>query len=124
MRNPNHWPNSSGTVKNKITSVVGSAAFRPYSTSQAHLTFIGLEGIRVGKKIENHWFLKNYGESRLVSPADLLKFINSDSFPSIQIQLGGYQTGINYGFKSRNKPLYERSFSLQRDIAVTYGMVT
>jgi hypothetical protein len=109
--------------QNKLLEWLKSA-FLPYHLDQVHGTIVGLEGWRFAEKIQNKNFLDLRNETRLVDPAALLEFVRSDKFPSIPLFIGGYRSGVDYGFESREKDPYERSFSFQKDIAVAMGWPT
>jgi hypothetical protein len=106
--------------QNKLSELL-LASFRPYELEQVHGTIIGLEGCRVGDSIRNENFRKFRKEERLMSPEKLLEFLRSDEFTSFKIRVGGYRHHLDYGFLSRSKHPYLRSFSIQGEIAVAMG---
>jgi hypothetical protein len=97
------------------------SAFHPYEMEQVHATIIGLEGCRLGDKIKNENFQSFCKEERFVSAIELLDFLRSDDLPSFDIRIGGYRHHEDYGFLSRGKHPYLRSFSIQGPIAVAMG---
>ncbi len=97
------------------------SAFRPYELEQAHGTIIGLEGCRVENQIKNGNFLNHGGQTRFMAPEELLAFLRSSEIPLLNVRIGGYRHDKEWGFLSRNKHPYLRSFSIQGPIAVAMG---
>ena len=106
--------------QDKLSAMLLSA-FRPYELEQVHGTIIGLEGCRVGSLIRNDNFSSNRGEDRQMSPAELLRYLRSNEFPSFSIRVGGFRHYKDWGFVSRSQHPYLRSFSIHGSIAVAMG---
>lgn len=107
-------------LQESLSRQVGGA-FQPYALEQVHATLIGLEGRRIGDKVrgENFWRLR--GEERWIDFESLLAFLRAPSFPGFTVQVGGFQSGLSYGFTSQGQHPEVRSFSLQKEIAVAMG---
>ncbi|WP_413166313.1 hypothetical protein ACL6C3_06405 [Capilliphycus salinus ALCB114379] len=95
--------------------------FECYKLESIHATLLGCEGVKTERGILSKWFLESREESRMI---DLDGFINSvqncDKFP-MNIQFGAYHPQVDYGFTSRSKHPYDRSFCFQNEIAVLMG---
>lgn len=95
--------------------------FECYALESIHATFLGCEGIKTERGILSKWFLERRKEFKIVDFDGFLNFIqNCDRLP-MNIQLGSYNPQVDYGFTSRNKHPYERSFCFQNEIAVLRG---
>lgn len=95
------------------------AGFAPYALDQVHATLIGLEGRREAGRIVNR-NAAELGAPSFMEPADLLCFLRED-FAPIEVQIGGFRPGRDYGFESRGGHPSERCFSIQGGIAVAMG---
>ncbi|MEB3278332.1 MAG: hypothetical protein VKK42_05345 [Lyngbya sp.] len=105
----------------KQLSDILPGVFECYPLESIHATLLGCEGVKTERGILSKWFLERREESRIVDFSGLINFIqNSFQFP-INIQFGGYQRSVDYGFTSRNQHPYERSFCFQNEIAVLMG---
>ena len=93
--------------------------FIPYQSEQVHATIVGLEGCRIDDKILNKNFIDYRGECRLVDLSQLLQFLKH--VPHIELRIGGYKAEHHFGFESRGKHPYERSFAIRGEIAVAMG---
>ena len=85
--------------------------FRPYELAQIHCTIIGLEGYRSGLGV-----LNRYTHKQMDFPA-IFRQIRNQITPTT-IQIGGFRKDGDYALKSRQKTLYERSFSIGNDGSV------
>ncbi len=93
--------------------------FAPYGLHQVHATLIGLEGHRDGARIVNR-NATELGAPGEMDPDGLLRFLREELAP-IEVRVGGFRPGRDYGFESRGGPPAERSFSIQGDTAVAMG---
>jgi hypothetical protein len=82
---------------------------------QVHGTVIGLEGCRLGQNF------RNQNSGLVMNLDDLVDFLRAPAFPTIRVQVGGYESSGEYPFRSRNAHPYLRSFSIQEDVAVAMG---
>ncbi|MFY7802417.1 MAG: hypothetical protein ACOVQ7_03225 [Limnoraphis robusta] len=95
--------------------------FERYALESIHATLLGCEGVKTERGILSKWFLERREEYRIVDFSGLINSIqNSSQFP-MKIQFAGYELSVDYGFNSRNKHPYERSFCFQNEIAVFMG---
>jgi hypothetical protein len=93
--------------------------FKPYHMAQIHATIIGLEG-RIGSPSQNLNFSKHRNTQKRMDFDGLLTLLRTGSFLPFQIQIGGFQDR-EYPFVSRGQRPYDRSFSIQNDMAVLMG---
>lgn len=94
--------------------------FEPYREEQVHGTIIGLEGVRWGSCVFN----QNYLEQkclRAIHFPQLFEILKASRCFPFTVQIGGYDCGIEYLFKSRGQHPHFRSFSIQGAIAVVVG---
>lgn len=105
----------------KKLSVTLQNKFESYSIEQIHATTIGCEGLNTEKGILSKWFLENRGEEKYIDLSEFINFLRQSNFLPIQIEIGGYNPAIDYGFFSKNKHPFERSFQFQGDFAVLMG---
>lgn len=116
-------PDELARLIQKIQSMLTSHfqdAFQPYQSEQVHATIIGLETQSVEGKQYSKWCIENRIESNPVDWENLFDFLQNEK-PLITIQIGGYQIHGDYGFKSRNKSPYTRSFSIDENRVVING---
>jgi hypothetical protein len=95
--------------------------FERYPIEQIHATLIGCEGLKTEKGILSKWFLEHRGEERYINLSEFIDFIRQSDRLPIQIEIGGYNPAIDYGFLSKNKHPFERSFQFQGNFAVLMG---
>lgn len=98
-----------------------SSAFRKYDIRQVHATLISLEGHRKGNAIVNANYNQFCGEQRAIDFDKAFKLLQHQDFLPFKVVLGGYKEHGNYSFTSRGAHPYQRSFSIQGDIAVAMG---
>jgi hypothetical protein len=101
-------------LQQKLLDLFGPL-YRPYEIAQVHGTIIGLGGCRLGETV------RNANSGMAMDLARLVEFLRSQQLQSIQVRVGGYQSGGEYPFRSRNTHPYLRSFSIQGDVAVAMG---
>ncbi len=107
-------------LQQSITNIVGDT-FKPYCLEQIHATLLGLEGRKDDRGIINKWFLHHRGETRYIDFANFLDYLRYSGRLPIVVRIGGYDRSIDYGFVSRDRHPYERSFNLQNNIAILIG---
>jgi hypothetical protein len=93
--------------------------FHPYALEQVHGTIIGLEGSRIGDQIRGANFWRLRGREHWIDFRGLLAFLRSPSFSTFSVQIGNFRSDEDYPFTSQGQPPYVRSFSIQKEIAVT-----
>ena len=103
----------------RLAKMLG-AGFAPYSVAQVHGTIIGLEGRREAEGVVNANFLHLRGERRVMDLARAVAVLNESALP-LRIAIGGFGASTDFGFRSRGRHPYERSFSLQGGIATVIG---
>jgi hypothetical protein len=96
-------------------------SFEPYTVPQVHGTLIGLEGQRVGERVRNGNFWRLRGHDCAMNFEALLAFLRSQSFPAIQLTIGGFRPYELYPFTSQGQHPYLRSFSVQKRRVVAMG---
>jgi len=94
------------------------AAFTPYDMHQIHATIIGLE--RHHPPADNANFSKHRDHDVAMDFAGFLAYLRGCEYIPFRVQVGGF-ANRDYSFTSRNKPPYERSFSVQGDKVVVMG---
>lgn len=107
-------------LQQSILQIVGDR-FAPYRLEQIHGTLLGLEGRSDGKGIVNKWFWQYRDEFRYIDFVNFLDYLGDRETLPIEIMLGGYDRSVDYGFLSRDRHPYERSFQIQGNIAVLIG---
>lgn len=107
------------SCQNKILETIG-ASFLPYELEQVHGTIVGLEGHRFANKIKNANFESHLSQTRLVDPAEFLKFVQLTQLDSIEVNIGGYSIELQ-DFTSRGQLPFKRSFSIQNNVVVVMG---
>jgi hypothetical protein len=95
------------------------AAFLPYTVEQVHATILGLEQT-VGAPGENAHFAQLRHERRQMDFAGLLDLVRTTPTLPLTVQIGGFADRA-YGFTSRGRTPYARSFTQQGDKAVLMG---
>jgi hypothetical protein len=94
-------------------------SFRPYSLDQIHATVLGLER-RSRCGLENRNLHAFRGCAKSMRLAGLLRcLLESNRFP-FDARFGGFESA-DHPFESRGARPYDRSFSLQGEIAVVIG---
>jgi hypothetical protein len=107
-------------VQARIGIALGGA-FKPYEPQQIHATIVGLEGVLRRDQLLNQNFLTLRGQARAVSLSSVLDLLHDTELLPMEIQIGGFRPGVNYGFFSRGLSPNVRSFSLRNGIAVGIG---
>jgi hypothetical protein len=97
------------------------AAFVPCDLRQVHATIVGLEGTRIGTSIRNDNYLRWRHEERTMDLAGMLAWLRSSTFPRFDVQVGGFQSALDYPFTSQGRHPSLRSFSIQGNRAVAMG---
>jgi hypothetical protein len=93
-------------VQEGIERALGNA-FRAYDPRQVHATIVGLESTsREGEAVDLDCILERLRQT------DLLP---------MEIQIGGFKTGTDYGFTSRGLSPSARSFTLRDGVALGIG---
>jgi hypothetical protein len=100
-----------------IIEIVGDR-FKPYRLEQVHATLLGLEGRKDPQGVINKWFLDYRGETRYIDFPNFLNYLRYSGRLPIAVRIGGYNRALNYNFFSRDRHPYQRSFNLQKNIAV------
>ncbi|NJK47457.1 hypothetical protein HC931_04010 [Candidatus Gracilibacteria bacterium] len=95
--------------------------FESYPIEQIHATLMGCEGLKTKKGIISKWFLENRSEEKYINLSEFIDFIRQSDRLPIQIKIGGYNRAIDYGFLSKNRHPFERSFQFQGNFAVLMG---
>ncbi len=113
---PSYLPELILDCQRQIANILGSC-FQPYSISQVHATFIGLERVPRSAMI-NLNMTKYRGRSATMDFSGLLNFMRTGGYFPLQVQIGGFQDR-DYPFESRGQKPYERSFSIQGEEAAT-----
>jgi hypothetical protein len=88
---------------------------------QIHGTLLGCEGGKTPQGIVSHWFLKKRNELRYLNLTGFLDAVQQFATLSVQLRISGYHSTIDYGFRSREKHPYIRSFQFQNHDAVLMG---
>jgi hypothetical protein len=96
-------------------------AFRKYDIRQVHATLISLEGHRTGNVIINANYTRFCHERRAIDFKKAFKLLAKSDFLPFAVRIGGYREHSDYPFTSRGTHPYQRSFSIQGDIAVAMG---
>jgi hypothetical protein len=107
-------------IQSCITSVVEDK-FKSYRLEQVHATLLGLEGRKDSQGIINKWFLQYRKETRYIDFSNLLNYLRFSGRLPIVVRIGGYDRAVDYGFLSRDRHPYDRSFNIQGNIAVSVG---
>jgi hypothetical protein len=107
-------------IQSCITSIVGNK-FKSYRLEQVHATLLGLEGRKDDRGIINKWFLQHRKETRYIDFSNLLNYLRFSGRLPIVVRIGGYDREVDYGFLSRDRHPYDRSFNIQNNIAVAIG---
>jgi hypothetical protein len=107
-------------VQTRIGMALGSA-FEPYESRQVHATIVGLEGVLRRDQLLNQNFLALRGQAKAVSLIDVIDLLHDTKLLPMEIQIGGFRPGVDYGFLSRGLSPSVRSFSLRNGIAVGIG---
>lgn len=105
----------------KILQDTLPAAFIKYDVRQVHATLVSLEGQRIGDAIINTNYKEFFNEQRTIDFGKAFKLLRHTEFLPLKVALGGYKEHYNYPFTSRGMHPYQRSFSIQGDIAVAMG---
>jgi len=94
--------------------------YLPYKVEQVHATIVGLEGYRVNSKIRpaRHTLSGNSVEIELDRA---LAYLRDNPLLPMQVRIGGFRKNVDYGFRSRGKSPYEKSFSLRDKTATLIG---
>jgi hypothetical protein len=95
--------------------------FRPSPLEQIHGTLIGCEGTRRDRAIVSHWWKQRRGETRHLDLSGFLHELHCGSAFPFDLRLGGYDSEIDYGFLSRDRHPFERSFQFRDNLAVLVG---
>lgn len=98
-----------------------SQQFTALPLSQIHGTLLGCEGAKTPQGILNQWFIQKRNELRYINLTDFIDAVHQFATLSVQIRLAGYHSTIDYGFESREKHPYFRSFQFQNHDAVLMG---
>jgi hypothetical protein len=106
-------------IQEQLGSVEKS--FSSYTIDQVHGTVIGLEGIPTNGGILSEYFLKYRRESRVIDFDRLLEIVRTTDLLPLDIQVGGFKAGTEYGFRSRREHPHVRSFSIQDVAAICVG---
>ena len=96
-------------------------AFNKYDIRQVHATLISLEGQRIGSTIINANYARFCHERRTVDFRTAFQLLQNHDFLPFNVVIGGFKEYGNYPFTSRGAHPYQRSFSIQGDIAVAMG---
>jgi hypothetical protein len=107
-------------LQNCITDLVGEK-FVSYQLEQVHATLLGLEGRRNSQGILNKWYWYHREETKYMDFKNLLFYLRYSGRLPIIVRIGGYDRTVDYGFLSRDRHPYERSFNIQGNIAVLMG---
>lgn len=107
-------------TSDRLKQCLGSA-YLPYPVNQVHATLIGLERIQRAGKFYNYNFYCNYGYERAMQIEEMLRFINSTSMLPITITIGGYHKHTDYGFKSFDQHIWNRSCNIIGKNAILIG---
>lgn len=109
-----------GRVQEEIQGSL-RASFLPYDPDQVHATIVGLESVLRGDQLVNRNFLEFRGQTRIVSLGSVVARLQDTNLLPMQVQIGGFRPGVDYGFRSRGRGPHARSFSLQEGAAVGMG---
>jgi hypothetical protein len=71
--------------------------------------------------IINKWFLQHRNQTRYIDFYNLLNYLRFSGRLPIVVRIGGYDRAVDYGFLSRDRHPYDRSFNIQGNIAVFMG---
>lgn len=93
--------------------------FEPYRLHQVHATIVGLEGAWIDGGPVNANFRRAHGRHVSMSLRRVLQ-IARVALP-LTVRIGGYRRETDYRFASRGLHPYQRSFSIQGEIAVVLG---
>ncbi len=93
--------------------------FIPHKLDQVRSTIIGCEGIKTEDKVVDIWFKKHRQEIRYIDFEGLVDYLPGRIILPPIIRFGGHDRDLDYGFFSRNKHPYHRSFQLQLAIQQT-----
>lgn len=96
-------------------------AFEPYALGQMHATVIGLETELVDGQRVNRWFWKHRGERRVPDAERLAELLETTPRLPFCVRFGGFRTGRDYAFTSRQQHPYERMLQCQGDQVVLMG---
>lgn len=94
-------------------------SFHPYSPAQIHATVVGLER-RTRDGFENRNFHVLSGAARRMELSRFFGFLRESDRLPFHAQFGGFAE-VDHPFESRGAGPYDRSFSVQADIAVVVG---
>jgi hypothetical protein len=73
---------------------------------------VGLEGVLRRDQLLNQSFLTLRGQAKAVSVSSVLDLLHDTELLPMEIQIGGFRPGVDYGFLSRGLSPGVRSFSL------------
>ncbi len=96
-------------------------AFRKYDVRQVHATLVSLEGHKTEKGIVNANYNQFHHDRRIIDFSKAFKLLKDPDFLPFKVIVGGYKERDDYPFTSRGTHPYQRSFSIQGDIAVAMG---
>lgn len=116
-------PQALTTIIQKIQSLVIHSlkdTFQPYKPEQVHATIIGMETVNVDNKLYSKWCIENQIRVDPVDWKKLSGFLIKE-IPPVTIQIGGYESDVDYGFESRGASPYLRSFSIHANRVVING---
>jgi hypothetical protein len=94
-------------------SKIIKAKFISYQLEQIHATIIGCEGLTTPLGIINKWFYEYRQETRYLNLSGWLDYLQKQVDFPLTIRFGGYQTGVDYNFLSREQHPSIRSFQLR-----------
>jgi hypothetical protein len=106
-------------VTGAIEKHAAGCSFRPYSLGQIHATVIGLERTTPAS-FENRNLHVLRGACRSMELIRFFCFLRESERLPLQAQFGGF-ANIDYPFASRGARPYDRTFSIQGEIAVVIG---
>ena len=95
--------------------------FSKYAIGQVHATLISLEGHRTGNAIVNTNYDRFCQKRRIIDFTKAFRLLENTDILPFTVRIGGYRERDAYPFTSRGAHPYQRSFSIQGDIAVAMG---
>jgi len=98
-----------------------SLAFRKYDIRQIHATLVSLEGHKTANGIVNTNYTRFRHDRRIIAFSKAFKLLKDPDLLPFKVIIGGYKEYDDYPFTSRGTHPYQRSFSIQGDVAVAMG---
>lgn len=109
-------------VQKTVQQLLPPDVYEPYELEQVHGTLIGLEGVRLDSgEVVNRNFLELRNQAIRMDLDGAFEFLRSSPLLPMSIRLAGFSAREQYGFESRGRHPFERSFCIEGNKAVLIG---